>query len=316
MAAAAKSKSPKIVTDKFEMRLWSRSQKLRSKTLALVPTMGFLHEGHLSLVRQAQALADLTVVSIYLNPGQFAPSEDLSTYPSDLAGDIKRLADIGVDAVFCPRNLYDYGPGTVTSRPEEGGGKMVSCVESEGDGGGLGHESWIRVERLEKGLCGKSRPMFFRGVATVVAKLFNIVEPDFAVFGKKDYQQWRVICRMVRDLDFAIQIIGAEIMREADGLAMSSRNVHLSPEEREKALSINKSLSEAKHDAQNGQNNCLQLKSLIIQSIAKAGGRVDYVEIVEQETLRPMEEVTKPVVICVAAWFGHVRLIDNMEINI
>ncbi|ONK71221.1 uncharacterized protein A4U43_C04F6130 [Asparagus officinalis] len=193
---------------------------------------------------------------------------------------------------------------------------MVSCAESGGDGGRLEHETWIRVERLEKGLCGKSRPVFFRGVSTIVAKLFNIVEPDFAVFGKKDYQQWRVVCRMVRDLDFAIKIIGAEIMREADGLAMSSRNVHLSSEERKKALCINKSLSEAKHAAQNGQNSSQELKSSIIQTIDKAGGKVDYVEIVEQETLMSVEEIIRPVVICVAAWFGNVRLIDNMEINI
>lgn len=312
------SKEAEVITDIAAMRNWSRSSKYQQqspapKTLALVPTMGFLHSGHLSLVQRARSLADLVAVSIYVNPGQFSPTEDLSTYPSDLAGDLRKLADAGgVDAVFCPRNLYDYGGGGVNARRGDGGGEeqgAVSCVEGE-------HETWIRVEGLEKGLCGRSRPVFFRGVATVVAKLFNIVEPDFALFGKKDYQQWRVICRMVRDLNFSVEIIGLEIVREADGLAMSSRNVHLSPEERKKALSINKSLSKAKFAAENGQETCQRMKILIIQSITEAGGRIDYAEIVEQETLKPVEVITSPVVICVAAWFGNVRLIDNMEINI
>ncbi|CAN1831567.1 Pantoate--beta-alanine ligase [Linum perenne] len=172
--------------------------------------MGYLHQGHLSLVKEAQSLADVIVVSIYVNPGQFSPTEDLSTYPSDINGDIQKLRS--VDAVFHPHNLEEMGAG---------------------------HETWVRVEKLEKGLCGKSRPVFFRGVATVVSKLFNIVEPDVAVFGKKDYQQWRIIQRMpkfqqVRDLDFGIRIVGCEVMREEDGLAMSSRNVKLSAEDRQK----------------------------------------------------------------------------------
>lgn len=208
--------------------------------------------------------------------------------------------------MFSPKNLYDYGD---VVKDGDSNNKDGCCVES-------GHESWIRVERLEKGLCGKSRPVFFRGVATVVAKLFNIVEPDVALFGKKDYQQWKLICRMVRDLDFAIEIIGGEIVREDDGLAMSSRNVRLSSEERKKALSIYKSLSEAKNTAQNGKINCQELTGSIVQAVTEAGGRVDYVEIVEQESLKPVDEIRSPVVICVAAWFGNVRLIDNMEIKL
>lgn len=188
----AATKEPEIVRDKDEMRNWSRAMRSQGKTIGLVPTMGYLHDGHLSLIREARSHSDVIVVSIYVNPGQFSPSEDLSTYPSDFAGDIHKLG--GVDVVFNPYNLYDYG--TISSgnySDTSRGVKSVSCVEEKG----MGHETWVRVERLEKGMCGNSRPVFFRGVATVVTKLFNIVEPDVAMFGKKDYQQWRIIQRMV-----------------------------------------------------------------------------------------------------------------------
>ncbi|KAM1003606.1 hypothetical protein EV1_003866 [Malus domestica] len=314
------AKQPEIIRDKDQMRRWSRAMRAQGKTIGLVPTMGYLHEGHVSLIREARTHADVLAVSIYVNPGQFAPSEDLSTYPSDFHGDIRKLAQIpgGVDVVFNPHNLYDYGGSTDASARtrngavESGCGETVSCLEDKG----VGHETWVRVERLEKGMCGRSRPVFFRGVTTVVSKLFNIVEPDVAVFGKKDYQQWRIIQRMVRDLDFSVRVIGSEIVREHDGLAMSSRNVRLSPEEREKALSISKSLSEARSSAEKGQVNCKELRDLVIQAISEAGGRVDYAEIVDQESLESVEEIRRPVVFCVAAWFGKVRLIDNMEIDI
>ncbi|KAJ1377225.1 Rossmann-like alpha/beta/alpha sandwich fold [Sesbania bispinosa] len=232
-------KEPLVISDKDQMRKWSRSMRSQGKIIGLVPTMGYLHEGHLSLVREAHKHANVVAVSIYVNPGQFSPTEDLSTYPSD-----------------------------------------------------------------------------FQGVATIVTKLFNIVEPDVAVFGKKDYQQWRIIQRMVRDLDFSIEVIGSEITRDNDGLAMSSRNVHLSPEEREKALSINKSLLRAKSEAGDGQVHCEKLRDLVIQGITEAGGRIDYAEIVDQNSLEKVEWIKGPVVFCVAAWFGKVRLIDNMEINL
>lgn len=309
-------KEIKIITDKEVMRKWSRSMRVQGKTIGLVPTMGYLHEGHLSLIKEAQKQAQVIVVSIYVNPSQFAPSEDLATYPSDFHGDIQKLKSIpggGVDAVFHPQNLYDYGEfiDSCTNKEEKDKG-VDSCIHGEGK---LGHETWVRVERLEKGMCGKSRPIFFRGVATIVTKLFNIVEPDVAVFGKKDYQQWRIICRMVRDLDFSIEIVGCDIMRDADGLAMSSRNVKLSPDEREKALSISRSLSRAKSAAENGQISCTELRNSVIQAILEAGGKVDYAEIVDQECLEAMEKINCPVVFCVAAWFGKVRLIDNIEIN-
>ncbi|OMO88901.1 Pantoate-beta-alanine ligase [Corchorus capsularis] len=300
----------------------------QGKTIGLVPTMGYLHQGHLSLVQEAQKYTQLIVVSIYVNPGQFSPSEDLSTYPSDFHGDILKLKSVpgGVDAVFCPHNLYSDNDNNeneidnnensncgVSNCGVSNSGISVSCVEEKGFGG---HETWVRVERLEKGLCGKSRPVFFRGVATIVTKLFNIVEPDVAVFGKKDYQQWKIIQRMVRDLDFGIQIVGSELLRDSDGLALSSRNVHLSPHQREKAVSISKSLLKAKSMAQGGQVKCGQLKDLAIQTITQAGGRIDYAEVVDQESLEAVEEIKSPVVFCIAAWFGKVRLIDNMEINI
>ncbi|GKU86111.1 hypothetical protein SLEP1_g680 [Rubroshorea leprosula] len=286
-------KEPVIFTEKDEMRKWSRSMRSQGKTIELVPTIGYLHQGHLSLVDEAHKHAKVVVVSIYVNPGQFSPSEDLSTYPSDFHGDILKLKSVpgGVDAVFAPKNLYDYRESKKNEIDVDMENKnsckkgVVSCVEERG----IGHETWVRVEKLEKGLCGKSRPVFFRGVATIVCKLFNIVEPDVAVFGKKDYQQWRIIQRMgrhftvpdplflarmigmlLRDLDFGIEIMGSDIVRDRDGLALSSRNVHLSPEEREKALSISRSLLKAKSDAKIGLVNCKELTDTVVQTITHA----------------------------------------------
>ncbi|KAL4571920.1 hypothetical protein LXL04_018688 [Taraxacum kok-saghyz] len=321
-------REPEIIRNKEQMRNWTRSMRAQGKTIGLVPTMGYLHQGHLSLISEARKHAQLIVVSIYVNPAQFAANEDLSTYPSDFQGDIEKLQSTPnvVDVVFNPYDLYDRGEEKERSGEEkkkkkkkkkrEKDGGIVSCLEDE-RGGGFGHETWIRVEGLEKGMCGKSRPVFFRGVATVVAKLFNIIEPDVAVFGKKDYQQWRIIQQMVRDLDFAVKVIGSEIIRDEDGLAMSSRNVHLSPKEREQALSISRSLIEAKSYANKGKKLCSELRKSVIDSIETAGGKIDYVEIVDQESLEEVEEITNGgVVMCVAAWFGKVRLIDNMEIDI
>ncbi|KAL5210477.1 hypothetical protein ABZP36_006100 [Zizania latifolia] len=270
MAAA---REPEVIRDKAAMRAWSRRRRAEGKTVAVVPTMGYLHQGHLSLVSAAAASADpvAIVVTIYVNPSQFAPTEDLAIYPSDFAGDLRKLASTGVvDAVFSPPDLYDRGTG----RRAAASGGAVSCLEEEA---GDGHETWVRVERLEKGLCGASRPVFFRGVATIVSKLFNIIEPDVAVFGKKDYQQWRIICRM--------------------------------------ALSINRSLVDARTAALKGNTDCEQIRNKIVQTLTETGGQVDYVEIVEQESLVPVERIDCPVVICVAAWFGKVRLVDNIEID-
>lgn len=314
-----------VLREKEEMRKWSRDMRRAGNTIALVPTMGFLHAGHLSLVQQAKQLADVVVVSIYVNPSQFAPTEDFSSYPRDIHGDIAKLQPLAVDAVFNPHDLY------VRDTAKKGSGLLESTqsvqrasnediddmreLNTKIHSSGQEHETWVRVEMLEVPLCGQSRPGFFRGVATVVTKLFHIVEPDVAVFGKKDYQQWRLIRRMVRDLDLAINIVGCELLREEDGLAMSSRNVYLSPAERLQALSISKSLMRVREAVMNGIVDGSSLISLVKEEIASASGRVDYVQICEQESLRHLEIITCPAVLCVAAWFGHVRLIDNIELQ-
>ncbi|KAL7139051.1 hypothetical protein ABFS83_09G024800 [Erythranthe nasuta] len=278
---------PLIIRGKNEMREYSRFARAEGKTIDFVPTIGFFHDGHFSLIHESKKHADLTVVSIYVNPGQFSPNEDLSTYPSDFDGDIQKLKSVSgaVDVVFHPQNL----------------GNVVSCVEING---GMGHETWVRVERLEKGLCGNSRHVFFRGVTTIVAKLFNIVEHDVDVFGKKNYQQWRIIKRMVQDLDFGINVIGADLIRDEDSLAKNSSDCIF--------YAISKSQSNAEFAAENGQLNCKELRDSVIQAIHEAGGKVDYAE----ESLGPLKEISIPVVFYVAAIFGNVRLLDNMEINV
>lgn len=279
---------PEIIRDKAAMRAWSRAQRAAGAKIAFVPTMGALHEGHLSLVQRATTEGDRVVVSIYVNPTQFAPHEDFDVYPRDLSGDLAKLAPFGVAAVFAPGDLYDRGPG--------------------------GGQTEVRVTELERPLCGVSRPHFFGGVATVVTKLFHIVEPDVAVFGRKDYQQWRIIQRMVRDLDLAIEIVGAPIVREPDGLAMSSRNLLLEPAHRAEAPAINQALEAARERAAAGERDLDRLLSTVRAAIEAAGGRVDYVEGLDAETLQPVSGATRLVLAAVAAWFGEVRLIDNREL--
>eukprot|EP00850_Spirogloea_muscicola_P021762 SM000261S09961 [mRNA] locus=s261:48374:50635:+ [translate_table: standard] len=320
-----------VIKDVDAMRAWSRAVRRRGGggAVALVPTMGYLHDGHLSLVREARRLAGnagVVVVSIYVNPGQFAPTEDLATYPRDTAGDLSKLETLSIDAVFLPADLYVRdaaasvstaaalsNSGAASSRDAVGNAEGLPATRSSSSSGG--HETWIQVERLQQGLCGRSRPTFFRGVATVVAKLFNIVEPDIAVFGRKDYQQWLLIQRMVRDLNFAVEVVGVPLLREPDGLAMSSRNVHLDPDQRRKALSISTALQEVSERVQSHELDAQPLEQLVISSIQAAGGRVDYVEMVGQESLDRVERITKPCVLAVAAWFGSVRLLDNVELQ-
>lgn len=305
-------KDIEVIRDKNAMRRWSREKRKGGETICLVPTMGYLHRGHLALVEEAKKRAQRVVVSVYVNPSQFAVGEDFESYPSNFEGDLLKLRALSVDAVFNPHDLYVRGDGKTFEEEGNGTRRTLSCLE---EGSANGHETWIRVERLEKPLCGGSRPVFFRGVATVVSKLFNIVEPDVAVFGKKDYQQWRLICRMVRDLDFAVEIIGSEFVRDPDGLALSSRNVHLSPEERQKALSISNSLKKVREAVCNGEVSTEKLKHSVVDAILKAGGKIDYAEVVDQETLQHLERIESSAVLCVAAWFGGVRLIDNMELQ-
>ncbi|HSN92713.1 MAG TPA: pantoate--beta-alanine ligase, partial [Anaeromyxobacteraceae bacterium] len=241
------------------------SARERGARIALVPTMGALHEGHLSLFREARRLADrgggggLALATIFVNPTQFGPGEDLSRYPRDLEGDLARCAAAGIDRVLAPR------------RPEQ---VFAS-----------GHQTWVTMERASEGLCGASRPGHFRGVATVVAKLFNLTRPHVAVFGEKDFQQLQVIRTMARELDFGIEVVGMPIVREADGLALSSRNAYLSPAERARALSLSRALSAAREAAARGERDSTALCAAARRALEASVDRVDYVEVVHPETL-------------------------------
>jgi len=269
------------------MRDLSRQWRREGRAVALVPTMGALHEGHLSLARLAQSEADRVIVTIYVNPTQFAPGEDLAAYPRTLDQDCALLEDLHVDAVFAPA-MDMYLPD---------------------------HETWVAVDGLTQGLCGLSRPAHFRGVTTVVAKLFHITEPDIAVFGQKDYQQAKVIQRMARDLDFPINIRVGPIVREADGLAMSSRNRFLSPEDRAGALVLSRSLFACRERAEAGAS-LAELRALLDASLAaRARGKLDYAVIAHPETLREASDLAAGAVIALAMRFDSARLIDNILIG-
>ena len=270
-----------------EMQKWSMDRKKAGKTVAVVPTMGFLHEGHLSLIDAARANgADAVVVTLFVNPIQFAPNEDFDSYPRDFEHDAALLREKNVDAVFAPAVSEMY-PAPVT------------CMVIE--------------NKLSKGLCAKTRPTHFNGVTTVVAKLFNATLPDIAVFGQKDAQQARVLKRMVRDLNFPIRMVVAPIVREADGLAKSSRNKYLSEDERARALVLSRSLLAAKEMAEKGEKDLAKLTDFIRKEIEAQGGKVDYVEAIDSEELEPVTvRDGKPVMIALAAYFGTTRLIDNI----
>ena len=270
-----------------EMQAWSLAQKRQGKTIGIVPTMGFLHEGHLSLIDAARANgAELVVVTIFVNPIQFAPNEDFDSYPRDFEHDRALCEEKHADAIFAP-TVKEMYPAPVT------------CYVSE--------------RKLSKGLCAKTRPTHFDGVTTVVTKLFNAVLPDVAVFGQKDAQQARVLKRMIRDLNFPIKMVIAPIVREADGLAKSSRNKYLSPAERQNALVLSRSLREARAELEKGECDLSKLTAGIAAKITAAGGRVDYVEAVDADELEPVGKYQgKPVMIALAAYFGTTRLIDNL----
>ena len=270
-----------------EMQKWSMNRKCQGKKVAIVPTMGFLHEGHLSLIDTARKNgADVVVVTIFVNPIQFAPNEDFDSYPRDFEHDKALLEGKNVDAVFAPTVAEMY-PAPIT------------CYVSE--------------RKLSKGLCAKTRPTHFDGVTTVVTKLFNAVLPDIAVFGQKDAQQARVLRRMVRDLNFPIDLIISPLIREADGLAKSSRNKYLSPEEHQNALVLSRSLREARAELEKGERDLAGVTRRIADKITAAGGRVDYVEAVDADELEPVAvRGDRPVMIALAAYFGSTRLIDNL----
>ncbi len=266
------------------MRSRSREARGQGLRVGFVPTMGYLHEGHLSLIRRARELSDFVVVSIFVNPTQFGPNEDLDRYPRDMERDRRLCRAEGVDAVFVPsvEELY----------PE-------------------GFQTFVTVEEISRPLCGASRPGHFRGVATVVLKLFHIVEPDVAVFGQKDYQQLQVIRRMVRDLDLPVEIEGFPTVREPDGLAMSSRNAYLSAAERERALAIWRSIRRAEDLVAGGEVRSASLAGEVRRLLEEAGLRIDYVEIRHPETLEPVDRIEPEAVLAIAAFVGNTRLIDN-----
>jgi pantoate--beta-alanine ligase len=275
----------KIFSTITETRAACRDVRAGRRRLGLVPTMGALHDGHLSLVRAANAQCDAVAVSIFVNPTQFGPSEDLSKYPRQFDRDSELLEKEGVDFLFAPSVDEIYPGGAVT---------------------------WVLVEGLSEKLDGRSRPGHFRGVATIVAKLFHILEPEVAFFGQKDAAQLAVIRRMARDLNFPVEIVACPIVREPDGLAMSSRNAYLSPEERRQALVLQRSLQRTRQEFQAGEGNSAALISAAKEVFAgEPLAKLDYFEIVDPETLDPVERVSRKSLVAVAAYVGKTRLIDN-----
>ncbi len=275
----------KVIDDIKEMQELAESLRKNGKKIAFVPTMGFLHEGHLSLMKYGRGIADILVASIYVNPTQFAPGEDFEEYPRDFDRDVRLCEEVGVDVIFTTTDKEMYPAG---------------------------YQTYVEVKEVTKNLCGKSRPIFFRGVATVVTKLFNIVRPHVAIFGKKDYQQLITIQRMVRDLNFDIEIIGRPIVREPDGLAMSSRNTYLSPEERKSALSLSRSLKIAQDMVAAGETSSAKIIEMVRKEISNEPyTKIDYVQICHPETLINVDDISDGAFLALAVWVGKTRLIDN-----
>ena len=274
-----------IIANINEMQTTARSLKQQGKSIAFVPTMGFLHEGHASLLRKGRARGDILVLSLFVNPIQFGQNEDLDRYPRDLERDLGIAADCGVDIVFTPSAAEMYPEGFQTS---------------------------ISVSRVSQPLCGASRPGHFDGVATVVTKLFNIVMPDLALFGRKDYQQLAVIRRMVVDLSQGVTIVGMPIVRERDGLAMSSRNAYLKPEERRSALALSRSIA-AVRDAYAAGERSVEALSRMARDIINQEPllRIDYLEFRNEATLQPISEAAGDTLFALAVNVGTTRLIDN-----
>jgi pantoate--beta-alanine ligase len=271
------------------MQQYSQNAAREGKTVGVVPTMGYLHAGHVSLIKRAQAEVDKVIVTLFVNPTQFGPAEDFSRYPRSFDADWQQCLEAGADVLFAPEAAEMYCPDSST---------------------------WVIEEKLTRGLCGKSRPTHFRGVTTVVAKLFNATLPDVAVFGQKDAQQALVIQRMVRDLNFPVKIIIAPIVREADGLAMSSRNKYLSADERARAVVISASIFEAERDLRNADLCTIPaIINRVNVAITNAGGLVDYVELLDADTLEAVVESSSQLLLAVAAFFGKTRLIDNVVIS-
>lgn len=268
-----------------EMKKISSNLLESQKTIGFVPTMGYLHEGHLSLVREARKGNDIVVVSIFVNPTQFGPNEDFERYPRDLERDLRLLEPLGVDYVFIPSVEEMY--------PKK-------------------YSVYVEEVELSKYLCGAKRPGHFRGVCTVVTKLFNIVKPTRAYFGQKDAQQFRILRRMVENLNMDVEMLEMPIVRESDGLAMSSRNVYLNIEERREATRLYKSLQLAKELFENGERDVKKIKDAMYRVLSHHLLKIDYVEIVDEETLEPVEKIDNTVIVALAVFVGKARLIDNI----
>ncbi|CDG35596.1 Pantothenate synthetase [Acetivibrio thermocellus BC1] len=280
----------RVIETISDLKAIIRTQKNLGRVIGLVPTMGYLHEGHLSLVNMSRQNNDYTVMSIFVNPTQFGPNEDFDRYPRDLERDLKLAEAAGVDVVFAP-----------------------SVKEMYPDG----YKTYVNVEGITEVLCGKSRPGHFRGVTTIVTKLFNIVEPHRAYFGQKDAQQVAVIKKMVKDLNMNVEIITCPIAREEDGLAMSSRNVYLSPEERKSAVILSKSLMEAEELIKKGETDAKKIRKYIIDRIqTEKNAVIDYVEVVNADTLENVDEIKGRVLVALAVKFGSTRLIDNVIVEV
>jgi pantoate--beta-alanine ligase len=293
------------------MRSASRGVRGAGRRLGLVPTMGALHEGHLSLVRAARAGSDVVAASIFVNPTQFGPNEDLAKYPRSFERDCKLLEREGVELLFAPSVEEMYPPrGDGTARTAQDQNLADGSVRPAG-------VTWVTVEGLSDRLDGRSRPGHFRGVTTVVAKLFHVVEPDAAFFGQKDAAQVAIIRRMVRDLNLPVEIVVCPIVREADGLAMSSRNAYLDGEQRKRALVLHRSLRRVQELADAGERNAAKLAAAGREEIARENGvRLDYFEIVNAETLDPVEDVSGGALVAVAAVVGTTRLLDNILLGV
>ncbi|MGO2011692.1 MAG: pantoate--beta-alanine ligase, partial [Pseudoalteromonas sp.] len=279
------------ITEIKSLRSQIKAWRQAGLSIALVPTMGNLHQGHYSLVEKAKNMADKVVVSIFVNPMQFGANEDLDNYPRSLTQDKQGLAELETDIVFTP---------------------SVETIYPNG----LGVQSFVDVPGISMGYCGGARPGHFRGVATVVTKLFNLVQPDFACFGEKDFQQLQVIKTMTRDLSIPVEIVGVPTTREVSGLAMSSRNGYLSPEQKNTATALFKLLSETAQQLKSNNQNYAQLESHAKQQLQDAGLKPDYFAIVQRDTLKAATLDDNNLVILAAAFLGPVRLIDNLQVDI
>jgi pantoate--beta-alanine ligase len=278
---------PVVLKTVAEVQAFTRELRARGTSLALVPTMGFLHDGHLSLIREGKQRAQVVAATIFVNPTQFGPKEDLSTYPRDLSGDVAKCGAAGAAVVWAPSNDEVYPKG---------------------------FQTFVEVGEVSRGLCGDRRPGHFKGVATVVAKLLALFSPRVALFGEKDYQQLQVIKALNRDLNLGVEIVGMPTVREADGLAMSSRNTYLSGDERQRALALSRGLFAAQARARGGERDAAALKAELLRALEAGQVRCDYAEVVHAETLTPLVtlEPGVPARALVAGFLGTTRLIDNV----